>query len=110
MLAVEGLTTSFFTRRGEVHAVNGVTFTVGPGQVVGIVGESGCGKSATVRSIIGLVRPPGRVIGGSVKLEGRELLEMSRHDLRHVRGVQIGFVSQSPFAALNPVLTVEEQF
>jgi oligopeptide/dipeptide ABC transporter ATP-binding protein len=110
MLEVEALRTSYFTPRGEVHAVNGVSFKVNPGQVVGLVGESGCGKSATVRSVIGLIRPPGRVLSGAVRLDGQDLLGLPASDLRRIRGQRVGFVSQSPFASLNPVLPLETQF
>ena len=93
-----------------MHAVNGVSFTVDDGEVVGLVGESGSGKSVTVRSIMGIVRPPGRVVSGSIRLGGRELAGMKRSDLRRIRGVQMGFVGQSPFAALNPILSIGDQF
>ena len=110
MLQVSDLVTEFAVRAGVVHAVNGVSFEVGDGQLVGLVGESGCGKSASVRSIMGLVHPPGRVVDGSVRLNGRELLGLSRRELRTIRGAEIGFVGQNPFAALNPVLKIEAQF
>lgn len=110
MLEVSGLVTQFTVRHGIVHAVNDVSFEVRNGELVGLVGESGCGKSATVRSIMGLVDAPGRVVGGSVRLNGRELLGLPRRELRKIRGAQIGFVGQNPFAALNPVLKIEAQF
>jgi oligopeptide/dipeptide ABC transporter ATP-binding protein len=110
MLEVRGVTTRFETRRGNVRAVNDVSFTVERGEIVGIVGESGCGKSATIRSILGLIQPPGRVVAGEVLLDGRDLLRSSRRELRRVRGGQIGFVAQNPFASLNPILTLERQF
>jgi len=110
MLEVENLVTQFIGRGGIVHAVNGASFAVGGGEIVGLVGESGSGKSVTVRSIMGLVSPPGRVVGGSIRLGGRELVGMKRRELRRIRGVQMGFVGQSPFAALNPIFTIEEQF
>lgn len=110
VLEVEGLTTKFFTRRGAVQAVNDVSFTVPRRGITGIVGESGCGKSATIRSILGLVPSPGRVIAGAARLEGRDLLAMSPSDLRAVRGSSIGFVAQNPFGALNPILRIRQQF
>lgn len=110
MLDVQDITTRFYTRRGAVHAVNGVSFTVDRGQVVGIVGESGSGKSATVRSILGLVRHPGVVERGAAYLDGDDLLSMSRRQLRRVRGSEIGFVAQNPFGSLNPILPLGRQF
>ena len=109
-LEVENLRTEFVTRRGVVKAVNDVSFSVAAGETVGLVGESGCGKSATVRSMIGLIRPPGRVVAGQVRLGDRELVGMRPRALRRIRGAEIGFVGQSPFGALNPVLTIERQF
>jgi len=110
LLAVEDLRTEFFTSRGIVKAVNGVSFSVARGELVGIVGETGCGKSATIRSIIGLVRPPGRVVAGSARFESAELIRMPRRKLRAIRGSGIGFVPQNPFGALNPILSIERQF
>lgn len=109
-LEVAGLTTRFDTRRGPVHAVNGVSFQIEPGQSVGIVGESGSGKSAMVRSITRLIRPPGRIVGGTVHLLGRELLTLREHELRHLRGLEVGFVGQNPFGSLNPILRIGDQF
>ncbi|HWK26413.1 MAG TPA: ABC transporter ATP-binding protein [Solirubrobacter sp.] len=110
MLELREVSTVFNTRRGTVHAVNGVSFDVPAGRMVGVVGESGCGKSVTVRSVIGLIRPPGRVTGGQALFEGHDLLAMRRRELRRVLGARIGFVGQQPFASLNPVLSIEEQF
>lgn len=110
MLEVNGVTTRYRTRRGLVHAVNDVSFEVPAGQIVGVVGESGCGKSATVRSVLGLIRPPGEVVAGEAAFEGEDLLRMSRRALRRVRGDGIGFVAQNPFGSLNPVLRVRRQF
>lgn len=110
MLEVQDLVTEFHTRRGVVHAVNGVSFKVETGRMVGLVGESGCGKSATIRSLIGLIRPPGQVVDGHVLLDGRDILSMSRRQRRQVLGAEIGFVGQNPFASLNPVMTIEAQF
>ncbi|MBO9521378.1 MAG: ABC transporter ATP-binding protein [Nocardioidaceae bacterium] len=110
ILQVEALRVAFETRQGTVHAVNGVDFDVRPGDVLGIVGESGCGKSATLRAIAGLTQPPGEVTGGSVRFADRELVGLSRRSLRQVLGKDIGFISQSPFGALNPILSIEAQF
>lgn len=110
VLEVEGLTTRFFTRRGAVQAVNDVSFSVPRRGITGIVGESGCGKSATIRSILGLVPSPGKVVAGQARLEGRDLLAMSPRELRDVRGSSIGFVAQNPFGALNPILRIRKQF
>lgn len=110
LLQVRGLETQFTTRRGIVRAVNGVSLDVRQGELVGLVGESGSGKSVTVRSILGLIRPPGGVVAGSVELEGVDLRVMKASDLRRIRGAHIGFVGQNPFGALNPILPIERQF
>lgn len=110
MLEVRDLSTHYETRRGVVHAVNGVSFDVPDGEIVGIVGESGCGKTATIRSVLGLLRPPGRVIEGSAKLDGLDLVRINRRDLRSIRGSRIGFIAQNPFGALNPILSIQQQF
>lgn len=110
ILSVEGLRTVFSTPGGTAHVVNGVDLTVGAGEVVGIVGESGCGKSVTIRSILGLVRPPGEVAGGSAVFDGHELIGMRQSSLRRLRGKEIGFIAQNPFSALNPVLRIRRQF
>ena len=110
MLEVRGLQAQYDTRRGPLHAVNGVSFTVYDGEIVGLVGESGCGKSATIRAVLGLLRRPGRVTGGEVIFDGRDLLKLPPKQLRSVRGASIGFIAQNPFAALNPILRVDRQF
>ncbi|WP_283136379.1 ABC transporter ATP-binding protein [Rhizohabitans arisaemae] len=101
---------SFQTAQGTVRAVNGVGFVVKPGDVLGVVGESGCGKSATLRAIAGLTQPPGHIDGGRVEFDGRELTGLGRGGLRRILGNEIGFISQSPFGALNPILSIERQF
>lgn len=110
MLDVQGLVTKFPTRDGIVAPVNDVSFKVGAGEVVGVVGESGCGKSMTVRSILGLVPRPGYVETGSALLDGCDLVTMNSKELRELRGSQIGFVAQNPFGTLNPVLKIKRQF
>ena len=110
ILSVEGLRTVFSTPNGTAHVVNGVDLTVGAGEVVGVVGESGCGKSVTIRSILGLVRPPGEVAGGSAVFDGPRTIGMRASALRRLRGKEIGFIAQNPFSALNPVLRIRRQF
>ena len=109
LLEVDDLRTYFKTREGEVHAVDGVSFEVEEGSVLGIVGESGCGKSVTSLSIMGLVQSPGRVVSGSIRFEDRELTTMSDKALEDVRGKQIAMIFQDPMTSLNPVYTVGDQ-
>ncbi len=109
LLEVEDLRTQFKTREGEVHAVDGVSFTVEEGSVLGIVGESGCGKSVTALSIMGLVQSPGRVVSGSIRFEGRDLTTLPERDLEDVRGRQIAMIFQDPMTSLNPTLTIGTQ-
>lgn len=109
LLSVEDLHTSFFTRRGVVPAVDGVSFTIRKGEIVGLVGESGSGKSVTAMSVMRLVPPPGRITGGRIMFQGRDLLTLSKNEMRRVRGAHIGVVLQDPMASLNPVLRVGEQ-
>jgi peptide/nickel transport system ATP-binding protein len=109
LLEVSGLTTRFATRTGVLNAVEDVSFTVREGEIIGLVGESGSGKSVTGFSILGLVDPPGRIVAGSVKLNGRELVGLSHGALRSMRGREIAMVFQDPSATLNPVLTIKRQ-
>ncbi len=106
LLAVQDLKTHFFTRAGVVKAVDGVSFELSRGQIIGLVGESGSGKTVTGFSLLGLVEPPGRIVGGSIRLDGAELVGMSSADLRDVRGRQMSMVFQDPMMTLNPVLTI----
>ena len=109
VLCVEHLCTSFFTQNGEIKAVNDVSLSVPRGRIIGIVGESGCGKSMTARSIMRLLHYPGRIVSGSIKLAGTELLELSEHEMSAVRGEEIGMIFQEPMTSLNPLFTVGAQ-
>jgi oligopeptide/dipeptide ABC transporter ATP-binding protein len=106
LLRVESLTTVFDTPAGAVAAANDVSFEIRKGETLGLVGESGCGKSVTAFSLIRLVPPPGRVAGGHVWFQGRDLLALDEAGLRRLRGAGIGFVFQEPMSALNPVMRV----
>ena len=108
-LAVEGLTTQFATRAGTVTPVDGVSFSVMPGQIMGLVGESGSGKSLTGYSIMGLIDPPGRIMSGSVRLNGQELFGHSQERMRSIRGNRIAMIFQDPMMTLNPVLRIDTQ-
>ena len=110
LLQVKDLRTHFTTRDGVVKAVDGVTYDVQEGETIGLVGESGCGKSVSALSILRLVTdPPGRVVGGSVDFEGRDLLTLNEAEMRGVRGNRIAMVFQEPMTSLNPVLTIGRQ-
>jgi len=109
LLEVRDLHVHFFTESGAVRAVDGVTFQVERGRTLGLVGESGCGKSVTALSILGLVPRPGRIVGGSVKLEGRDLLALGEREMRGVRGSRIAMIFQEPMTSLNPVYAVGSQ-
>lgn len=109
LLEVSNLNTWFATARGEIKAVDGVSFSLAAGEVLGLVGESGSGKSITGFSIIGLIDEPGRIVEGSIKLEGRELVGLPSHELRAIRGKTISMVFQDPMMTLNPVLSIGTQ-
>jgi oligopeptide transport system ATP-binding protein len=110
ILDVQGLETTFKTPDGVVHAVNGVTFGLGEGETLGVVGESGCGKSVTMLSVMGLIpSPPGKVEAGKAFFANQDLLHISKEELRHIRGAQIAMIFQDPMTSLNPVLTVGRQ-
>jgi oligopeptide/dipeptide ABC transporter ATP-binding protein len=109
LLEISELDVSFFTRGGVVPAVRGVDLTIAPGQTLALVGESGSGKSVTALAILGLVDPPGRIVGGSIRFAGQELTRLPRAELRRIRGRRIGMVFQEPMTSLNPVFTVGDQ-
>jgi oligopeptide transport system ATP-binding protein len=110
LLEIRDLHTEFRTGAGIVRAVDGVSYTVDPGETVAVVGESGSGKSVTAMSVLRLIpNPPGRITGGEVWFDGRDLLKLSEEEMRHVRGGDIGMIFQEPMTSLNPVLTIERQ-
>ncbi|HEY3106112.1 MAG TPA: ABC transporter ATP-binding protein [Gaiellaceae bacterium] len=110
LLEVNDLKTYFYTRQGVVQAVDGVTFTVDKGQTLGIVGESGCGKSVTALSIMGLIpKPPAKIAGGQVLFEGQDLTQLSDRELQNVRGRQVAMIFQDPMTSLNPTLKIGTQ-
>ena len=110
LLDVKGLETQFKTPDGIVHAVNGVSFSLEEGETLGLVGESGCGKSVTMLSVLRLIAmPPGKIVAGEAFFRGKDLLKMSQEEIRHVRGAQIAMVFQDPMTSLNPVLTIGVQ-
>jgi oligopeptide/dipeptide ABC transporter ATP-binding protein len=111
LLEVKDLRTEFRIEGGVVHAVNGVSYTVKEREIVGVVGESGCGKSVSQLSVIQLIRPPGRIVGGEVRFEGNDLLKYPANgpEMRSIRGAKIGMIFQEPMTSLNPVLTIGRQ-
>jgi oligopeptide/dipeptide ABC transporter, ATP-binding protein, C-terminal domain len=110
LLEVDNLSTSFFSYAGEVRAVSGVSFSVGEGETLGIVGESGCGKSVTVKSIIGLIpKPSGKIVTGKINFMGENLLKFSEKRMRDIRGKSISMIFQDPMTSLNPVLSIGVQ-
>jgi oligopeptide/dipeptide ABC transporter ATP-binding protein len=109
LLTVENLRVHFWTGSGTVHAVNGISFEIGAGETLGIVGESGCGKSVTALALLGLLPRAGRVRSGTARFDGRDLLRLNQRALRRVRGRQIAMIFQDPMTSLNPVLTIGRQ-
>jgi oligopeptide/dipeptide ABC transporter ATP-binding protein len=109
LLQVNGLRVHFWTARGTVHAVNGISFEIGEGETLGIVGESGCGKSVTSLALLGILPRAGRAVAGTATFDGRDLLKMSDKELRAVRGKDIAMIFQDPMTSLNPVLTIGRQ-
>jgi oligopeptide transport system ATP-binding protein len=107
LLDLKELTTRFYTRDGVVHAVSGVSYPIHEGEIIGVVGESGCGKSVHALSVMRLIPdPPGRIEGGEVRFDGRDLLDLSEEEMRQIRGGEIAMVFQDPMSSLNPALTV----
>ena len=110
LLSVRNLKTHFFTDDGVIPAVDGISFDLDRGGTIGIVGESGCGKSVTSLSIMGLIpQPPGKIMDGEIIFEGQDLLKLSEEEMRHVRGNEISMIFQEPMTSLNPVFTVGNQ-
>jgi oligopeptide transport system ATP-binding protein len=110
LLEVKDLRTRFHIAEGTVHAVNGVSFKIHDGETLAVVGESGCGKSVTMMSLMGLIPiPPGEIASGEVLYQGRDLLKISENELEQIRGREIAMVFQDPMTALNPVLTIDRQ-
>ena len=109
LLDIAGLSTQFTTRSGVVRAVDDLSLTLGTGRVLGLVGESGCGKTITALSILNLVPPPGRIVAGTIQFEGRDLLSLPESEMRSIRGARISMIFQEPMTALNPVFTVGNQ-
>jgi oligopeptide transport system ATP-binding protein len=110
LLQVEDLKTRFHTHEGTVHAVNGISYTLDEGESLGLVGESGCGKSVSSLSILRLIQqPPGEIAGGRILFRGRDLLTLSEPQMREIRGREIAMIFQDPMTSLNPVLTIARQ-
>ena len=109
LLQVKNLVVEFPNRRGTLRAIDGISFDIAPGEILGVVGESGAGKSLTGASIIGLLEPPGRIASGEVLLEGRRIDNLHNDELRHIRGRQIGAIFQDPLTSLNPLYSVGKQ-
>ncbi len=110
LLQVKDLRTHFFTDEGVVRAVDGISYDVQEGETMGLVGESGCGKSVSALSILRLIpSPPGKIVGGEVWFDGRDLLKVGEEEIRHVRGNRIAMIFQEPMTSLNPVLTIGRQ-
>lgn len=110
LLEVKGLETTFFTNDGKIPAVDHIDFKVYEGEILGIVGESGCGKSVTSLSIMGLVpNPPGKITSGEILLEGKDLTKLSEKEMRKIRGKDIAMIFQEPMTSLNPLYTIGNQ-
>ena len=109
LLQVKNLVVEFPNRRGTLRAIDGISFDIAPGEILGVVGESGAGKSLTGASIIGLLEPPGRIASGEVLLEGQRIDSLSNDELRHIRGRKIGAIFQDPLTSLNPLYSVGKQ-
>ena len=110
MLAVRDVAIELTTKRARREVVRGISFDVAAGELLGVVGQTGSGKSITLHAVMGLLPPGGRVVRGSIELHGRPLLGLSRRELRKIRGTEIGLIPQQPLAALNPIRPIERQF
>ena len=109
LLELDGLQTEIRLRRSVVHALDGVSFTLDPGECLGVVGESGCGKTMTALSIMRLLPPGGHIVGGKIMLDGKEVSALSDNDMRHVRGNEVGMIFQDPMTSLNPTMRIGDQ-
>src|SRR5437870_1057500 len=110
LIQVKNLRTSFFTPEGEVRAIDSVSFEIGESKTLGLVGESGCGKSVTSLSILRLIpSPPGRIVGGEILFGGKDLAKASEREMRAIRGKDIAMIFQEPMTSLNPVYTIGDQ-
>lgn len=110
LLEIKNLKTRFFTQDGVVHAVNGISLHLNEGETLGLVGESGCGKSVSMLSVLRLIpQPPGKIVGGEVWFEGKDLLKVNEDEIRKIRGNKIAMIFQDPMTSLNPVLTIGQQ-
>jgi len=110
LLQVKDLKTNFYTEEGVVQAVAGVSYDIQPGEIVGLVGESGCGKTVSALSILRLIpNPPGKIVSGEIIFDGEDVIKMDEEEVRHIRGNKIGMIFQEPMTSLNPVLTIGRQ-
>ena len=109
LLELDGVQTEIRLRRSTVHALDGVSLTLDPGECLGIVGESGCGKTMTALSVMRLLPPGGHIVGGKIMLDGKEISALSDADMRHVRGNEIGMIFQDPMTSLNPTMRIGDQ-
>ena len=110
LVELKNLRTHFFTDMGVAKSVDGISYSVRKGQTLGVVGESGCGKSVTALSIMGLIpQPPGKIVGGQIIFDGKDLTKFSQEDLRKIRGKDVAMIFQEPMTSLNPVYTVGDQ-
>ena len=109
ILSVHNLQVEFVTRRGTLRAIDGVSFDIAKGEVLGVVGESGAGKSVTGLAAIGLIDPPGRISGGEIQLSGLRIDNLPAEEMRRIRGKRIGMIFQDPLTSLNPLYTIAQQ-
>jgi len=109
LLQINGLKTVYLTGEGLLPAVENISFTIQPGEILRLVGESGCGKSVTALSILRLISPPGKIVEGKIVFEGCDLLKLSEREMQKIRGRKISMIFQEPMTSLNPVLSVGDQ-